>query len=591
MTTLLGWSFNMALTLPEIREQYPQYADKSDAELANAMYNKFAAGKIDRANFDKQIGYTPESPLKEPNVIDAAIGIIKRLGTPAAGIADAALTGIAKGTYDSINQLGDQVMNSPLSPVAYANKMAGNPASAKSAAIFDFLKPADSLIQGRKNNFIEGLIEDAAKMAPEMLIGRKLLRGSVIEGLPSSSLRKATITGAKYGTEGAAYADKEGENPLLIGGVAAIAPPALNIASKGINKAIINGVAPRLLEKEFSMIESPESVMEIAEGALRGKFSTQMKKYRELNEQSEKFAKLADEKKIPYNNKSYIDELKRIYELDKTKFGGTELGQIQTLIDNAPKTFEEALSARKLINDMNLGSNSFEARQALIKNVEENVASHGGEESKDFANSWRMANQHYAQKVSPFYKNHDAYGNLRDNNLLRKSLLNEEDAQGNLLNIYTPKGQRVDTNNLKHLSTILEDPQIAKDAVKAAYFKDAFLPTSTGSHVPTKSFLTRYSKLSDNQKHASFTQDEVKILDKLSTINYLQKDESSFKKLAKMILGGAAGEAIGSALGAPVIGGAAGAAMGRQAVDMVGDVLLSPFVNKKTFINLLEKAE
>lgn len=55
-------------TLAEIRQQYPQYSDMSDGELADAMHKKFYAD-MPRADFDKKIGYsaTPKREARGPN--------------------------------------------------------------------------------------------------------------------------------------------------------------------------------------------------------------------------------------------------------------------------------------------------------------------------------------------------------------------------------------------------------------------------------------------------------------------------------------------------------------------------------------------
>ena len=42
--------------LNEFRSAYPAYKDVPDDKLAGALYEKFYAGKVDRADFDQQIG-------------------------------------------------------------------------------------------------------------------------------------------------------------------------------------------------------------------------------------------------------------------------------------------------------------------------------------------------------------------------------------------------------------------------------------------------------------------------------------------------------------------------------------------------------
>jgi hypothetical protein len=53
-------------TLAEIRAQYPQYSDMSDADLAGALHKKFYAD-IPREDFDKKLGVKtaePEDPYR-----------------------------------------------------------------------------------------------------------------------------------------------------------------------------------------------------------------------------------------------------------------------------------------------------------------------------------------------------------------------------------------------------------------------------------------------------------------------------------------------------------------------------------------------
>jgi hypothetical protein len=44
-------------SLQEIRQQYPQYKDVPDRELADALYKKFYEGKIDKSAFDQKMGF------------------------------------------------------------------------------------------------------------------------------------------------------------------------------------------------------------------------------------------------------------------------------------------------------------------------------------------------------------------------------------------------------------------------------------------------------------------------------------------------------------------------------------------------------
>lgn len=45
------------MILQQVREQYPQYKDVPDKQLADGLYSKFYADKLTREEFDKQAGF------------------------------------------------------------------------------------------------------------------------------------------------------------------------------------------------------------------------------------------------------------------------------------------------------------------------------------------------------------------------------------------------------------------------------------------------------------------------------------------------------------------------------------------------------
>lgn len=51
-------------TIAEVRSQYPQYSDMSDADLAGALHQKFYAD-MPREEFDKKVGFSAEAPKKK----------------------------------------------------------------------------------------------------------------------------------------------------------------------------------------------------------------------------------------------------------------------------------------------------------------------------------------------------------------------------------------------------------------------------------------------------------------------------------------------------------------------------------------------
>lgn len=82
--------------LAEIRQQYPQYNDMSDADLASALHKKFYSD-IPRADFDKKIGLAER--LKEKPKPD----------TPVSGAQDTLLSGMTMGWSDEVAGAGRYV--------------------------------------------------------------------------------------------------------------------------------------------------------------------------------------------------------------------------------------------------------------------------------------------------------------------------------------------------------------------------------------------------------------------------------------------------------------------------------------------------
>lgn len=76
-------------TLAEIREQYPQYKDMPDDELARGLHAKFYSD-MPRAEFDKKIGYSGKPTLSDIGTM--AWNDIKRVGSNIAGAVHSAVT-------------------------------------------------------------------------------------------------------------------------------------------------------------------------------------------------------------------------------------------------------------------------------------------------------------------------------------------------------------------------------------------------------------------------------------------------------------------------------------------------------------------
>src|SRR5512145_599290 len=78
----------MASALEQIRKQYPQYANRSDRELADALYSKFYADKMDKPSYYAKLGMTTED-RESYGPLDIINNVVNQVGTGAyRGIAE-----------------------------------------------------------------------------------------------------------------------------------------------------------------------------------------------------------------------------------------------------------------------------------------------------------------------------------------------------------------------------------------------------------------------------------------------------------------------------------------------------------------------
>jgi hypothetical protein len=77
-------------TIAEIRTKYPQYADMSDAALADALHKKFYAD-IPRADFDARVGLKPAAPSEVPGPRQR--GFFETIGAPIEAVSQGIISG------------------------------------------------------------------------------------------------------------------------------------------------------------------------------------------------------------------------------------------------------------------------------------------------------------------------------------------------------------------------------------------------------------------------------------------------------------------------------------------------------------------
>ncbi|MEO9497714.1 MAG: hypothetical protein ABJG42_24785 [Vibrio splendidus] len=94
------------MTLDEVRQKYPQYAEVPDDKLASALYDKYYKDKISFDEFSSKIGYsqapsgavspapTQAEPKREGEVLEGAGEVIQSVGASVLGSVGAGLGGI-----------------------------------------------------------------------------------------------------------------------------------------------------------------------------------------------------------------------------------------------------------------------------------------------------------------------------------------------------------------------------------------------------------------------------------------------------------------------------------------------------------------
>jgi len=83
----------MVATLDDFRRSYPRYRDVPDEDLADAIYEKYYVGRIERPKFDKKLGLTKDS---DPSWPEVASGILSNFGSSAVGVVEDTITPFAQ---------------------------------------------------------------------------------------------------------------------------------------------------------------------------------------------------------------------------------------------------------------------------------------------------------------------------------------------------------------------------------------------------------------------------------------------------------------------------------------------------------------
>lgn len=218
-------------TLAEIREQYPQYGDMSDQQLADALHSRFYSD-IPRADFDRRVGFS------------AADG--------AGQVPASTQQGRASGAFDAFTQgasfgFGDELT------AAEAAVLGRTP----QGEWFNYEQPFEERYdralaaeRGQQGAFAEQnpTLAAAAQIAGGVAGAAAPLGASLRAAQGGTALARATAGGAAAGAQGAVYGFGEGEGGLR--------NRLENAAVVGATSAAIGGIAAPVIGKGVRSIQT-----------------------------------------------------------------------------------------------------------------------------------------------------------------------------------------------------------------------------------------------------------------------------------------------------------------------------------------------
>jgi hypothetical protein len=210
-------------TLAEIRAQYPQYSDMSDADLAGALHKKFYAD-MPREDFDKRLGLKPaEAPDPYRATARKEIDELKAKGVPVSsgGLTRRIMQGA---TFNA----ADEILAGALTPLEMIKRGTINPVEG-----YRHAKAREDLLMedARKDTGLAGTIAEVG--------------GGVVSG---SGLANAGMTAARWLAPNAGLLARSGAAALDAGamGAAAGAMEGNGLEERGKNAAqggLLGGIA------------------------------------------------------------------------------------------------------------------------------------------------------------------------------------------------------------------------------------------------------------------------------------------------------------------------------------------------------------
>ncbi|WP_305986470.1 hypothetical protein [Roseibium sp. MMSF_3544] len=215
-------------TLEDIRQQYPQYDSLSDGQIADALYERYYAGKLDRSDFNARIGFTPEpeKPYLESEYDKAMVG--------------------TQGMVEGIPIIGPYLKDASESFAGSVSSLiTGRP---KGELMKEYRARQNDRIEDNQGDYVTGQL--AGGIAPFLGVGMAPKGVQSALGMTGSLGARTLKSGASslaIGTADQAARDfsntgeLSGENlldaGLMAGGIGAAIPGVGHVAGKAVNAA------------------------------------------------------------------------------------------------------------------------------------------------------------------------------------------------------------------------------------------------------------------------------------------------------------------------------------------------------------------
>jgi hypothetical protein len=570
-------------TIQAIRQQYPQYSDMSDQQLADALHAKYYSD-MPQEQFYKKIDLSTPPAQADNQLTDTSLiqTIGKGLKNYYQGEGNT-LAGIAHGLNNVGNQVYEQGVDRPIDALFGTNYRTHDQAlDAQNNAAFN-QKYADSAL-AKVGNFVGNVAPIV--VAPEaagidLAAAPAAVKG--LMGLPDWLTNAAGIVG-KNTAYGAAANMLTGNSPVT-GGIAAgigsglthglskALPAAWNAGKNYLSQYAAQGFSKRIAD-DLNPVTNLTNQQ--AFNLAKQNFDSYGQREKGAWDNLSDTAKQADASGAKFDNQDYLVSLKnKLQELQGqsgrqsgfTRANNDGQSLLQGYLDDQHGTFTDAIEHNKALNQdyqneitpgKSLPFNIVNyAKSNINKVINDNIKNNGL--SSVLGDAWDNANAITAQKNKIFNEVVNPSGNQQISSFSKFAKNNNSDYQDptSFVKDYIPTTRGDGIQKMQQFAQMLGNENTAKNVIKMNYFDNSL----NKDGIEASKFLTKYHNLSSDQQNYLFSSEQNKTIQALAKAVGDHPGSSDINGLAiKTILGGLGGFGIGHALGTPEIGTLAGAA-------------------------------